>query len=183
MSGAIPPLPLYSFMAWCLVTYRHNFTFYLYTKCFRVILMLRLLRFILRVTLLQGAVLTLTHAILIGWQISIKMTQFLNNISITMWFTLTYFKSKFTYLTEILGLSLGQNWWNFIHVAPIIWVLLKFVSFTVINFKGQIAIGWMTEVRFPAESEEFLSPPPRPDRFWGPRSLPSNRHRGLLHRG
>jgi hypothetical protein len=29
MSGAIPP-PQYAFMAWCLVKYRNNFTFYLY---------------------------------------------------------------------------------------------------------------------------------------------------------
>jgi len=27
MSGAIPPLPQYSFMAWCLVKHRDNFTF------------------------------------------------------------------------------------------------------------------------------------------------------------
>jgi hypothetical protein len=30
MSGAMPPLPQYAFMAWCLVKYRDNFTFYLY---------------------------------------------------------------------------------------------------------------------------------------------------------
>jgi hypothetical protein len=27
MSGAIPPLPQYAFMAWCLVKHRDNFTF------------------------------------------------------------------------------------------------------------------------------------------------------------
>jgi hypothetical protein len=27
MSGAIPPLPQYVFMAWCLVKHRDNFTF------------------------------------------------------------------------------------------------------------------------------------------------------------
>jgi len=27
MSGAIPPLPQYSFMAWCLVKHRGKFTF------------------------------------------------------------------------------------------------------------------------------------------------------------
>jgi hypothetical protein len=27
MSGAIPPLPQYDFMAWCLVQHRDNFTF------------------------------------------------------------------------------------------------------------------------------------------------------------
>jgi hypothetical protein len=27
MSGAIPPLPEYAFMAWCLVQHRNNFTF------------------------------------------------------------------------------------------------------------------------------------------------------------
>jgi hypothetical protein len=30
MSGAIPPFPQYAFMAWCLVKYRDNLTFYLY---------------------------------------------------------------------------------------------------------------------------------------------------------
>jgi hypothetical protein len=30
MLGAIPPLPQYVFMAWCLVKHRDNFTFYLY---------------------------------------------------------------------------------------------------------------------------------------------------------
>jgi hypothetical protein len=30
MSGAIPPLLQYVFMAWCLVKHRDNFTFYLY---------------------------------------------------------------------------------------------------------------------------------------------------------
>jgi hypothetical protein len=29
MSGAIPSLPQYVFMAWCLVKHRDNFTFYL----------------------------------------------------------------------------------------------------------------------------------------------------------
>jgi hypothetical protein len=29
MCGAIPPLPQYVFMAWCLVKHRDNFTFYL----------------------------------------------------------------------------------------------------------------------------------------------------------
>jgi hypothetical protein len=28
MCGAIPPLPQYTFMAWCLVKHRDNFTFY-----------------------------------------------------------------------------------------------------------------------------------------------------------
>jgi hypothetical protein len=28
MRGAIPPLPQYVFMAWCLVQHRDNFTFY-----------------------------------------------------------------------------------------------------------------------------------------------------------
>jgi hypothetical protein len=28
MSGSIPPLPQYAFMAWCLVNHRDNFTFY-----------------------------------------------------------------------------------------------------------------------------------------------------------
>jgi hypothetical protein len=28
MRGAIPPLPHYVFMAWCLVKHRDNFTFY-----------------------------------------------------------------------------------------------------------------------------------------------------------
>jgi hypothetical protein len=32
MRGAIPPLPQYVFMAWCLVKHRDNFTFYLYIK-------------------------------------------------------------------------------------------------------------------------------------------------------
>jgi hypothetical protein len=30
MRGAIPPLPQYVFMAWCLVKHRDNFTFLLY---------------------------------------------------------------------------------------------------------------------------------------------------------
>jgi hypothetical protein len=30
MRGAIPPLPEYVFMAWCLGKHRDNFTFYLY---------------------------------------------------------------------------------------------------------------------------------------------------------
>jgi hypothetical protein len=30
MRGAIPPLPEYVFMAWCIVKHRDNFTFYLY---------------------------------------------------------------------------------------------------------------------------------------------------------
>jgi hypothetical protein len=30
MRGAIPPLPEYVLMAWCLVKHRDNFTFYLY---------------------------------------------------------------------------------------------------------------------------------------------------------
>jgi hypothetical protein len=30
MRGAIPPLHLYAFMAWCLVKHRDNFTFFLY---------------------------------------------------------------------------------------------------------------------------------------------------------
>jgi len=30
MSGAVPPLPQYVFMVWCLVKHRDNFTFYLY---------------------------------------------------------------------------------------------------------------------------------------------------------
>jgi hypothetical protein len=30
MRGAIPPLPQYVFMAWCLVKHRDNFNFYLY---------------------------------------------------------------------------------------------------------------------------------------------------------
>jgi hypothetical protein len=30
MSGDIPPLSQYDFMAWCLVKHRDNFTFYLY---------------------------------------------------------------------------------------------------------------------------------------------------------
>jgi hypothetical protein len=29
MRGAIPPIPHYVFMVWCLVRYRDNFTFYL----------------------------------------------------------------------------------------------------------------------------------------------------------
>jgi len=27
MNEAIPPLPQYAFMAWCLVKHKHNFTF------------------------------------------------------------------------------------------------------------------------------------------------------------
>jgi hypothetical protein len=30
MSGAIPPFPKYIFMAWCVIKYRDNFTFYLW---------------------------------------------------------------------------------------------------------------------------------------------------------
>jgi len=30
MSGAIPPLPQYTFMVWCLVKHRDNFNFYIY---------------------------------------------------------------------------------------------------------------------------------------------------------
>jgi hypothetical protein len=44
MRGAIPPLPQYVFMAWCLVEHRDNFTFYLkqlelkdYTPLFYVV--------------------------------------------------------------------------------------------------------------------------------------------------
>jgi len=35
MHGAIPPLPHYAFMAWCLVKHRDNFTFYrsIYNWC------------------------------------------------------------------------------------------------------------------------------------------------------
>jgi hypothetical protein len=29
MRGAIPPLPQYAFMAWCIVKHRDSFTFYL----------------------------------------------------------------------------------------------------------------------------------------------------------
>jgi hypothetical protein len=37
MRGAIPPLPLYVFMAWCLVKQRGNFTFTLpFTPCMYV---------------------------------------------------------------------------------------------------------------------------------------------------
>jgi hypothetical protein len=32
MHGAIPPLPQYVFMAWCLAKYRDNFTFYFYLE-------------------------------------------------------------------------------------------------------------------------------------------------------
>jgi hypothetical protein len=32
MRGAIPPLPQYFVMAWCLVKHRDNFTFYLHKK-------------------------------------------------------------------------------------------------------------------------------------------------------
>jgi hypothetical protein len=32
MSGAIPPLPDYAFMAWCLVKHRNNFTFLPFTS-------------------------------------------------------------------------------------------------------------------------------------------------------
>jgi hypothetical protein len=35
MRGAISPLPLYVFMAWCLVKHRDNFTFYL-MSCHRI---------------------------------------------------------------------------------------------------------------------------------------------------
>jgi hypothetical protein len=34
MRGAIPPIPQYVFIAWCLVKYRNSFTFYLYTLHF-----------------------------------------------------------------------------------------------------------------------------------------------------
>jgi hypothetical protein len=33
MSGAIPPIPQYAFMAWCLVKHRDNFTFTLPFAC------------------------------------------------------------------------------------------------------------------------------------------------------
>jgi hypothetical protein len=33
MRGAIPPLPQYAFMAWCIVKHRDNFTFYLTIIC------------------------------------------------------------------------------------------------------------------------------------------------------
>jgi hypothetical protein len=36
MRGAIPPLPQYVFIAWCLVKHRHNFTFYLYEAGFEI---------------------------------------------------------------------------------------------------------------------------------------------------
>jgi hypothetical protein len=32
MCGAIPPLPQYVFMAWCLVKHRDNFTFFTFLK-------------------------------------------------------------------------------------------------------------------------------------------------------
>jgi hypothetical protein len=32
MSGAIPPLPVYVFMAWCLVKHRDNFTFFTFYR-------------------------------------------------------------------------------------------------------------------------------------------------------
>jgi hypothetical protein len=32
MREAVPPLPQYFFLAWCLVKYRDNFTFYLYPQ-------------------------------------------------------------------------------------------------------------------------------------------------------
>jgi hypothetical protein len=35
MRGAIPPLPQYAFMAWCLVKHKDNFTFYLYSGLLR----------------------------------------------------------------------------------------------------------------------------------------------------
>jgi hypothetical protein len=35
MRGAIPPLPQYVFMVWCLVKHRVNFTFYLFTQGMR----------------------------------------------------------------------------------------------------------------------------------------------------
>jgi hypothetical protein len=33
LRGAMPPLPHYVFMAWCLVEHRDNLTFYLYRTC------------------------------------------------------------------------------------------------------------------------------------------------------
>jgi hypothetical protein len=35
MHGAIPPLPQYAFMAWCLVKYMDNFTFTFFMVMFR----------------------------------------------------------------------------------------------------------------------------------------------------
>jgi hypothetical protein len=46
MSGAIPPLPQYAFMSWCLVKYRDNFTFYLYLYLY--LLCHRRVRFVIR---------------------------------------------------------------------------------------------------------------------------------------
>jgi len=37
MRGAIPPLPQYASMAWCLVKHRDNFTFYLPKHTFTVL--------------------------------------------------------------------------------------------------------------------------------------------------
>jgi len=43
MCGAISPLPLYVFMAWCLVKHRGNFTFYLQWHFHRLIHILPIL--------------------------------------------------------------------------------------------------------------------------------------------
>jgi hypothetical protein len=32
MCGAIPPLPQYNFMVWCLIKHRDNFTFYIFPQ-------------------------------------------------------------------------------------------------------------------------------------------------------
>jgi hypothetical protein len=40
MSGAIPPLPQYVFIAWCLVKHRDNFTFTLHPAMMRFIIVL-----------------------------------------------------------------------------------------------------------------------------------------------